>query len=216
MTIRGCPQQSIPSGHNGIWGCVWRQGSLLGSWGRDRVHAFSGLFVRCLQEEAKARRVKSWEPRALGLGESAWAIRAQNVPPFLATGKQKQTQQGKGGEAGEGTEQEGTGPAELSSFSGPATNSRTRESVWTAQLPEPFRPMLEPRLSLPALRGATHPSFIPGGKGRRCSNAAKRNPQLEKQTDKPGESGVWSISRIKVEAGSWLTGVKTGSPSLLC
>lgn len=133
-----------------------------------------------------------------------------NAPPFLATGKQKQTQQGKGGKAGEGREQEGTGPAELSSFSGPATNSRTRESVWTAHLTEPVRPMLETRLSLPALRGATPPSFIPGGKGRGCSNAAKGNPQLGKQTDKLGEPGVWSISGDQ-SRGRRLAGVKTGS-----
>lgn len=126
-----------------------------------------------------------------------------NAPPFLATGKQKQTQQGKGGKAGEGREQEGTGPAELSSFSGPATNSRTRESVWTAHLTEPVRPMLETRLSLPALRGATPPSFIPGGKGRGCSNAAKGNPQLEKQTDKLGNQEFGLFPGIKVEAGGW-------------
>lgn len=129
----------------------------------ESVSPLAFLFVVCRK---KPRR----EEESLGSPELwGWESRpgrsAQNVPPFLATGTQKQTQQGKSGEAGEGTEQEGTGPAELSSFSGPATNSRTRESVWTAQLPEPFRPMLEPRLGLPALRGATRPSFIPGGKG---------------------------------------------------
>lgn len=67
----------------------------------------------------------------------------------------------------------------------------------------------------PRSEGATHSSVIPGGRARGCSDGAKTNPPLEKQTDKPGELGASSISRDQTRARQ-LTGVKTWSPSLLC
>lgn len=176
----------------------------------------SGLFVCCVCRKKPRREESSLGgPTALGLGVPAWAIRVDEHSSFPGYRETKADSARKGREGRRGEIREGTGPAELSSFSGPATNSRTRESVWTAQLTEPFRPMSEPRLRLPALRGATHPSFSPGGKGRGCSNAAKRNPQLEKQTDESGEPGFWSIFRGQ-SRGRQLTGVKTRSPSLQC
>lgn len=162
------------------------------------------------QEEAKARgRVKSPRPTALGLGTPAWAIVQVNSPSFLATEKTKQTQQEKGGKAGKGREeQEGTGPAELSSFSGPAINSRTGESVCTAPTHRALQTHTRTKAQPPHTEGSTHPSFISGGRGPGCSNAAKRNPQLEKQTDKPTEPGILSISRDQ-SRGRQLTGIKT-------
>lgn len=64
----------------------------------------------------------------------------------------------KGRKDGKGErDQEGTGPAELSSFSGPGR-------VWgQPQLTEPFRPLLEPRLSLSALRGPHTSAASPEG-----------------------------------------------------
>lgn len=137
-----------------------------------------------------------------------------------ATEKQSKLSKKREGRSGKGREdQEGTGPAELSSFSGPATKSRTRESVWTSQLTEPFKPILEPRPGLPALRGDTLSSLVPrvrreelrvfkhsrGGDHQQCQSP--ETSTTRKQTDKLGEPGVLPVSRDR-SGGRQLPGVK--------
>lgn len=133
-----------------------------------------------------------------------------------ATEKQSKLSKKRERRSGKGREdQEGTGPAELSSFSGPATKSRTRESVWTSQLTEPFKPILEPRLGLPALRGATLSSLVPRvrreelrvfkhsrGGGITSNAKALRHPQLESKQISLGNQGFCLFPGIGVEGGS--------------
>lgn len=131
-----------------------------------------------------------------------------------ATEKQSKLSKKREGRSGKGRDQEGTGPAELSSFSGPATKSRTRESVWTSQLTEPFKPILEPRPGLPALRGDTlqlGSQSAEGGvegvqtqqRGGITSNAkALRHPQLESKQISLGNQGFCLFPGIGVEGGS--------------
>lgn len=130
------------------------------------------------QEEAKARgRVKSPRPTALGLGTPAWAIVQVNSPSFLATEKTKQTQQEKGGKAGKGREeQEGTGPAELSSFSGPATNSRTGESVWTAPTHRALQTHTRTKAQPPHTEGSHIPQLHLQREGSRVFKCSKEKP----------------------------------------
>lgn len=81
---------------------VWRQGSLLGSWGRDRVRGLLWPFCSlCLQEEAKARRrVKSRGPSAPEVGVSACVDERSSFPGYWET-KANSARKGREGRRGE-------------------------------------------------------------------------------------------------------------------
>lgn len=81
---------------------VWCQGSLLGSWGDDRVRGLLWPFCSlCLQEEAKARRrVKSRGPTAPGVGASACVDERSSFPGYWET-KANSARKGREGRRGE-------------------------------------------------------------------------------------------------------------------
>lgn len=158
--------QVIPSGWNGIWWDV-ASGVSSGEPGRGggvltESVVFSGLFVLCVcvcsgRSQGERKRGVSG-PHSSGFGDTSSGQSVQmNSPPFPATEKpSKLSKMREGQERGEEVRKALGQQSYL-----PATQSRTRGSVCTAQLTEPFKPILGPSLGLPTLRGITHPGFVP-------------------------------------------------------
>lgn len=101
--------------------------------------------------------------RSSGTGDTSPGQSVQmSSPPFLAAETQSKLSKKREGRAGKGTgDQEGTGPAELSSFLGPATKSRTRESVRTAPTHRALQTHIGAKAGPPCPEGSLTPQLCP-------------------------------------------------------